>query len=288
MLNLIQSEWLKLAKRPLSWMLLAVFLLLLLLQYLSYWLFVTLQGLLPNPAQAEDFRQRLMFPGTFGAVFSHVNGLGGIFAVVLAAGCFGGDYSWGTLRIYLARQPNRIFYLLAKIIALLLALLVAMLMALALGSLVAVGFGVLRGEFMLPSLASLSRLPVVLLRALLVLLPYVLATVAATVYGRSLIVGLVAGLLFQLFDITFGAVAVFARLGGIWHAVYNLMVQANISTLTYLNSIAFGLDPAAIDQHFNPSALPSLTQAVVVVGVYSALFLFVALRSFQRQDVTSG
>lgn len=270
-----------------TWILLAVFLAFMTLQFMAFWFFVAFVPGLLTPSQLADFEQRLAFPGVFGAVFGHVNGLGGIFAVVLAAGFVGGDYGWGTLRTYLPRQPNRTRYLLAKLAALLLALLAAMLIALACGALLAVVFGTSLGTSM-PTVASIVQLPLAMLRALLVLLPYVLITIAATVYGRSLIVGLVVGILFQLVDIALGVVALVAQLGGVWQMLYQLMIQANIATLTNLNSTAFGLDPAAINQRFDPAPLPPPVQATIVIVVYCASFLATALWSFQRHDITSG
>lgn len=289
MRNLIRSEWLKLTRRPLTWILLAIFLALLVLQYLQFFIITSLGTTMLDPAQLEDLQRRLAFPGAFGAAFSHINGLGGIFAVVLAAGAFGGDYSWGTLRTYLSRHPNRARYLLAKLVVLLLMLVVAMIITLVVGGFAAVALGSLAGATAsLPDMASFLPLPLALLRALFVLLPYVLVTVAATVYGRSLLFGLVAGMLFQLFDIAFGVAATFAELGGIWRAVYNLMVQANINTLTYLNNTSFGLRPEAIDRNFDPALLPSPLQATLIIAVYCVLFLITALRVFNRNDITTA
>lgn len=287
MLGLLQSEWLKLTKRPLAWILLAVFLVLMLLQYLQFYLISVVFAPVLDPIQVEEVRRRLAFPGAFGAAFSHINGLGGVFAVVLAAAMVGGDYSWGTLRVYLPRHPNRVRYLLAKVITLLLGLLAAMVATLLLGMLAAIALGGLVGGAAVPTLASMSILPVAMGRALLVLSPYVLITVAATVYGRSLIFGLVAGLLFQFADIGFGALALFRQLGGIWQLIYSFMVQANIVTLTTANSVAFGLNPAALDRSFDPTSLPSMPQALLTVLVYCGVSLGSALYLFDRRDITT-
>src|SRR5690554_7346041 len=109
MWNLIRAEWLKLTRRPIVWILLAVFLGLLAVQILTQFALVSLIGeRVSSPAlesQIEEWRRRTVFPGLFGVVFNHLNGLGGIFAVVLAAAAMGSEYSWGTLRTQLARQP---------------------------------------------------------------------------------------------------------------------------------------------------------------------------------------
>src|SRR5262245_52072498 len=99
MLNLIRAEWFKLSHRPLVWVLLVVFLALMLPYLLFTGLVVALaDGLFSNgstrvqllrPEQIEQFRLMLRFPGIFGAVLGQVNSVGGICAIVLAAGAFG-------------------------------------------------------------------------------------------------------------------------------------------------------------------------------------------------------
>src|SRR5689334_15516070 len=96
MLHLIQAEWFKLTRRPLTWILLIVFLVLLVLQFAEYLFVTTIGATVLAPNQVEEMRRRMMFPGLFGAVFGHINGLGGIFAVILTAGAMGNEYSWGT------------------------------------------------------------------------------------------------------------------------------------------------------------------------------------------------
>ena len=133
MLNLIRAEWFKLARRPLVWVLLAVLLALLALLRATEFMAVALHDgvftggevrmqILPDE-QVAQFRRQLIFPGIFGASLGHINSVGGICAIVLAAGAIGSEYSWGTLRTQLARQPNRGRYLLAKVAALQLVLL---------------------------------------------------------------------------------------------------------------------------------------------------------------------
>ncbi|GAB4201237.1 MAG: ABC transporter permease subunit [Roseiflexaceae bacterium] len=291
MLHLIRAEWLKLTRRPLTWVLLAVFLLLLLLQSLSQFVFVLMGPGLVQPLQYAEFQRRAVFPGLFGAVFSHINGLGGIFAVILAAGAMGSEYSWGTLRTHLARYPARPAFLLAKIITLLLLLLVAMLIALAVGALLGLLLGSIgQGAGVLPegagrlNVGALVLLPLALLRALYVLLPYVLLTISCCVVGRSLIFGLAGGLLLLVFEAGVGTLATFSMLGGIWLSLYNLMIVQNITTLTVLNNHDFGLRPedlVALDL----SALPSPLQATLVVACYSAVFLGTALYYLNKRDV---
>jgi len=93
---------------------------------------------------------------------------------------------------------------------------------------------------------SLLALPLGVLRALYVLLPYVLCTVACSILGRSVVAGAVGGFLFLLADAGLGALSFLAGLGGPISFLLNLIVQPNINTLIVLNSQSFGLDPAAL------------------------------------------
>lgn len=291
MINLIRAEWLKLTRRPMTWVLLVIFLGLLVLQSLSQFFFVLMgPGVLPA-SQYTEFQRRAVFPGAIGAVFGHINGLGGIFAVILAAGAMGNEYAWGTLRTHLARYPSRRDFLLAKILALLLLLLAAMLITLVFGVLVSLGLGMLgqqagvlpHGAGM-PGLSSLLPLPLALLRALFVLLPYVLLTVAFSVVGRSLIVGLAGGLLYLVFEAGFGALTTLSILGGFWRTIYNLFIGQNINTLILLNNHDFGLHPEALSP-IDLSGIPSPLQATLVVSCYCAVFLATALHFLRTRDI---
>jgi ABC-2 type transport system permease protein len=293
MINLIRAEWFKLSRRPLAWVLLAVFLASLVLLLLAEFAVVGLNdGLFSGGARAQllseeqvrQFRLHLGFPGIFGAVLGHVNGIGGICAIALAAGLTGSEYGWGTLRTQLARQPNRGRYLIAKVIGLLLALLVGILLALLLGVLLALLFGsLLAGTG--GAAVSMPALPLGVLRSLYVLLPYVLCTVACSIMGRSVVAGAVGGFLFLLADAGLGALSFLAGLGGPVAFLLNLIVQPNINTMIVLNSQSFGLDPAALTRTMDLTTLPSALQAALVIGVYSALFFISAYRLLLRRDI---
>lgn len=93
-LHLIQAEWLKLTRRPLTWLLYSTFVLLLLITFAAL-LFVVLlhDGAIGGVAvqvlsdnQINQFRQELRFPGVFGALLGQINSIGGILAMIFAAG----------------------------------------------------------------------------------------------------------------------------------------------------------------------------------------------------------
>ena len=287
MINLIRAEWLKLSRRPLSWILLILFLVLLVAQILTQ--FALTLGMPVRSgivsAQFEEWRRGVLFPGIFATALSHVNGLGGIFAVIFAAGAIGSEYSWGTLRTQLARDPARDRYLLAKLTTIMLMLATATLLATLLAALLSAVLSPILGSAISITPGDLMNLIVATLRALYVLLPYVLLTAYATLLTRSVLGGVAIGLSYIIVETGFGALALLRVLGGVWALVYNLTIGQNINTLTLMNRHAFGLRPETTAP-LDLSQLPSPLQATIVVAVYSALFLAFALILFRRRDIS--
>lgn len=287
--DLIAAEWLKLTRRPLIWVLLAIFLGLLLLQFATQFVFASLVSRGGDgravSAQVAEYQRRTALPGVIGMALGHVNGLGGIFAVILAAGALGSEYSWGTLRTMLARRPERSAFLLAKLAAIMLLLLAATLLTVA----IALPLGWLGGAIMPGGDAgslgtALLALPVAVLRALFVLLPYVLMTLCFTIAGRSLLAGAAGGLVYLVLEGGLGGLALIAELGEGWQAAYNLTIGQNINTLAIQNSHDFGLRPELITP-VDLATLPPPWQATLVVLVYSLSFLGSALLLLRRRDV---
>jgi len=236
-------------------------------------------------AQFEEWRRGVLFPGIFATALSHVNGLGGIFAVIFAAGAIGSEYSWGTLRTQLARDPARDRYLLAKLTTIMLMLATATLLATLLAALLSAVLSPILGSAISITPGDLMNLIVATLRALYVLLPYVLLTAYATLLTRSVLGGVAIGLSYIIVETGFGALALLRVLGGVWALVYNLTIGQNINTLTLMNRHAFGLRPETTAP-LDLSQLPSPLQATIVVAVYSVLFLAFALILFRRRDIT--
>ncbi len=287
MINLIRAEWLKLSRRPLSWILLILFLVLLVAQISTQFALTVGMPVRSDivSAQFEEWRRSVLFPGIFATALSHVNSLGGIFAVIFTAGAIGSEYSWGTLRTQLARDPARDRYLLAKLTTIMLMLATATLLATLLASLLSAILSPLLGAAIEITPGDLMNLLPATLRALYVLLPYVLLTAYATLLTRSVLGGLAIGLSYIIVETGFGALALLRVLGGVWALVYNLTIGQNINTLTLMNRHAFGLRPETTAP-LDLTQLPSPLQATIVVAVYSVIFLAFALVLFRRRDIT--
>lgn len=289
----VRSEWLKLTRRPMTWVLLGIFL-------AQMVLFLSLNGLVVGMSdgmlgevrievvsaeQIEQFRLRTRFPGLFGEVLGLVNGVGGFLAVILAAGTIGSEYSWGTLRLQLARQPQRGRYLSAKIVTLLLVIFVGILIALVVGCIVGWGESLMLGNSGTITISDLAFLPVAIFCALYVLLPYILFTIAIGILGRSLMASLAGGILFITIDASTGISTFLAHLETpLIRLVMNLLVQQNVNALVFFYRQGFGLAPS-VGNHVDPTLLPSPLQAVFIIAAYSGIFLAYAYFLFQKRDV---
>lgn len=292
--NLLRAEWLKLSRRPMAWILLMVFLFQMILFLSVIFLVVALHdGIfgdasirMMEPEQIEQFRLRLGFPGIFGEVLGQVNGIGGFLAVVLAAGALGSEYSWGTLRVQLARQPHRGRYLVVKVVSLLLILLAGILIALVVGIVFGLFYSATLGDIGTVRFHDVFLLPVGVLRSLYVALPYLLFTFAICVLGRSIMAGVAGGILFITVDASTGVPSLLAAMENpLVRFFYNLLVQQNVNTLVFVNRQDFGLDPA-IGMNLDPALLPSPLQATAVIALYCALFFGYAYVLFTRRDIT--
>ena len=186
------------------------------------------------------------------------------------------------------QQPGRARYLLAKLAALVLALAAGIALTLVAGALLGLVLGGLLGQRGALRPADLLALPVGLLRALLVLLPYVLLTVSSAIAGRSVLAGAAGGFLFLMLDVGLGALSALGRLGGVLAFLVSLVLQPNINTLVVQNSRSFGLDPAALTPSLGLAGLHSPLHALLVILGWSALFGLAAYRALARRDITGA
>jgi ABC-type transport system involved in multi-copper enzyme maturation permease subunit len=298
MINLIRAEWLKLSRRPMAWVLLIIFLLLVILRTSSLFVLLGITdgtftgGQLTvdmlREGQLEQFRRQLSFPGAFGDVLNQINGLGIICAVILAAGTLGNEYQWGTMRLQLSRQPLRGRYLVAKLIGLLLALLVGIVITMVVQlSLVLLCSSILgnRGSV---QVGDVLLLPLGIARTLYVMLPYIMFTFAACTLGRSVMAGVAGGIIFLVIDLSVGALSILSEASNVIALLYTLLLQQNINTLVMLNSTDYGLDPSVMIDSFDIQALPSPLQATLVIAFYSGLFFGYAYTLITRRDVASA
>lgn len=298
--NLIRAEWIKLSRRPMVTTTLVVFLVLMLVQYIFMFLAILFHDGVQVDAssvvqvqflaeeQAEILRRFMSFPGIFGAVLSQINSIGAICAIILTAGAMGGEYGWGTLRVQLARQPRRGRYLAAKAIVLLFILLLGIIIAMATGTIMGLLFGLIRDNAGSVSTRHLWLVPLGMLRALYIWLPYVMFTIAISTIGRSALAGVAGGVVFLILDLGVGGLSFVSSMGGILTFLYNLTIQPNITTLAALNGSSFGVDTSQAIGALSLSNPPHPIQATILVGLYSILFFGYASYWLTSRDITGA
>jgi ABC-2 type transport system permease protein len=121
-----------------------------------------------------------------------------------------------------------------------------------------------------------------------VILPYLLATLAAAAFGRSVLAGVGGGLSFLALDLSAGSLGSLGMASDLVLVLVNLLLQPNINTLVVQNSRLFGLDQTAVASGLDLATLPSPAQAVIVVACYCGLFGYGAWRALARRDVTGA
>lgn len=267
MFNLLSSELFRMRKRAQSWIL---FLISILLTGLIYGGFVIAARINTGP-DAADMRETATFAEYSGfGISMSVGFFASIMLIIIAAGIMGSEYGWNTLRPLVARSRSRVSLISAKLIAVAIYSLIFVVgLALVVAGMFFVGSWIV-GE---PSGFSMSILGdglVTSLKMLFSSLPYItLAFMLATVF-RSNTAGIAGAL-----GLTFIEQPVFALLG-LASDVFNDVAEWGIAH--NVNRIA----------GFDPGNDGDITQSVVLVFVYSVIFLAVSYVVFTRRDVTSG
>lgn len=120
--TLIRTERTRILRRPMTWILAIIVLGLSGMVYFSLGLTLMLPDDESTGLSAEDvanIRELVIFPDGFGFGVTMVGGFMMIGLIILAAGVFGSEFSWGTVRTSLMAGVSRDRFYLSKIITLL-------------------------------------------------------------------------------------------------------------------------------------------------------------------------
>jgi ABC-type transport system involved in multi-copper enzyme maturation permease subunit len=285
-IRLVGAELLKLRRRWASYVVLGVLVVLMALVYL-------LIGALSSRADAEDAAGVgliLRFPNAYAVINQFVFGLGSLLAVAYAAAIGGADWTWGVLRVVVARGEGRSRYVLAKALGIAIALIV--------GVLIAYGAGVLF-TFGAASLASVSpgqplgttgteTLWMSIILGTFVLLQRAAIGYAVAVLTRSQVAGVVVGIILFLGESILATILTVMSLG---RGFGGGLAQRETQWYQYLPfSIGDSVLSAAA------SSLPSdlseallqpvpLQQAVIGTGVYLVAALAIAALATERAEI---
>ena len=278
------AEWLKLWRRPATWVLGLLLLSgLFTLGYAFLYLVVLLFERLPASPESPDpaataaaLRVGLLPAGLVGQVLPQVAGIGGPLALVLGGLALGGEYSWGTLKTIFTQAPGRLTIFAGKLLALALLLLLLNLGAFAVGLAGSLLVAALeRAPIALPPAATIAR---GLAAAWLILAAWTALGVllAALFRGTALALGL--GLVYsQGVEAAAGGIALLVDRA---RPVYQIFLGANTGALA--NSFR-APDPFTAAFAAPPSI--GALQAAVVTCAYTAAFLVAAALLLRRRDV---
>jgi len=289
MTSLIRAECLKLRKRLMVKILLLVLIAFPLFGFLgNYYLVANPPKDVPPQMMAdmektvERARDQIQLPDSITYIFETIGGIGVLFMIILGASFIGSEYSWGTLRTLLTREPRRKRFLLAKLAALALATIIGMSFALLVGVILSVIFTKMLGEPVNLNFLSLSFLWDFLkmfARTGLVLFSWLLLAYCVTILTGSTVAGIAVGIAYSFIE---GLVTAIPAVAKVIEKIIPYLLSYNGNVLLTAGrevTVAVGFGGPL------PEA-PSPLHATIVLLVYSGIFLAISLYAFQKKDVT--
>jgi len=273
MLASFSAETLKLYKRPTTWVLLLVSLVL--SQVFNY--LVPYAGYLSagNERAAEQILARTMPENLISNSIGGFPLFAGALALTLGAVSVGSEYGWGTLKTMLIQRPRRMSIYRGQLLALAVAVLAIVISIFALGALTSSAIAASQSESMAwPSLTEVVR---GVASGWLILMTWcLLGVMLAFVFrGMALPIGL----------------------GVVWIlGVENLIVNVAAALLDLAETLQKGLPgvnagslvSALGGREDTPGVNPAVdgTQATIVLVAYVIVFILIAGFALQRRDVT--
>jgi len=276
-----RAEWLKLSRRPATWILgiiLGVAVL-----ALGYAFIVVAVQLVERTADtargpgqgaiAQFLRDGMLPRNLVAQVLPLVNTIGGPIALILGALTIGSEYSWGTLKTILTQRAGRLSVLGGKLLGLVPILLIFCLGAMLVGLLGSLLYAAIAGaSFALPSARDvLSGLGA----AWLILATWTMLGVAMAALFRSAALAIGLGLVYALaLETIVSTVAIFVEQ---IDSFRRILLGANTGGLA--NSFAAS-SPGAITSNPIPPE-----RATLILVAYIAAFLLITAIVIRRRDV---
>ncbi len=268
-MTLLGAELRKLRRRPASYVVSIILIVLLLLFYLL--IGATASAL--DPSSAAGFELLLGFPQAYSFVGSFILGLGGLLAVTYGAAVSGAEWSWGTIRVVIARGEGRTRYIVVQFAALAIALAVMVLFAFfagTLAALLAASMGGVSTEGAFEADALLS-LPELLARTWMGVLLHAAVGFAVASMLRSQLAGIGAGIALYVFEVVIGSLAP--------------ILDADFAR--YLPFSVAGRVVGGEAEAFGQFDLLDPTVALVLAGVYLVVALAIASLATERAEITA-
>ncbi|MEK6208719.1 MAG: ABC transporter permease subunit [Chloroflexota bacterium] len=285
---MLRSELYRLRRRWMPWIMLGLIVVAAFGFYFLIWASVNAQlqavkgGAIPAPpggtGQFDEVLREIAPDRVPNFGIGLVSGIGSVMLIVFAASHVGTEFGWGTFRTLLAHGASRSGFLVSKAVSLLLYALVFMIV----GSLAAIG-----ASYTVSAIAGISAGSGVDLAEVVrvagksgyTFLPYMALALAIAAWSKSAGAGIAAGLVVYFAE---GIVAsILVSLNKDYAQVVNWGLSRNASALTRTTTTAAGQDPSF-------STLPDPTQAAIVLGLYTLIFVALAYWRLRSRDVTVG
>lgn len=271
MSGLLAAEWLKLRTR---WMPRVILLILLGILALIFW----------GIGTGND-RVNLFFPRGVLAAWVIGATLSSFLWPVLGGSWAGSEYGWGTIRMVLSRQPDRLRFALAGLITVLVSVVIGLLAAVVVefiaGTIVAAATGNnavdtsgLGGNF-LPTLIK------VFFGAWFAVSFYVILAYTTGTVFRSSAVGIGIGIGFIVAELV--VTGIFRGIGGAWGHIADHFPGA------YANNLPTQIARKEMLAGFagDNTSRPGVTESVIVLAIYIAILLAITMVVVARRDVTA-
>jgi ABC-type transport system involved in multi-copper enzyme maturation permease subunit len=183
----------KLVRRPATWVTLLLLVGLVILVYLAVG--ATAKEAANRPG-GQNALLLLTFPGAYLLVLSFILGLGGLLAVIYGAAIAGSEWSWGTLKVAVARGEGRSRYMLLSFAAIAIIAGIGLLIAFAIGVAAALAGAGLAGVSTggLGDGPTLQRLPEQLGRGWIAIVEEAALGFAVATIARSQLAGVGVGI----------------------------------------------------------------------------------------------
>jgi ABC-type transport system involved in multi-copper enzyme maturation permease subunit len=298
MVRLIQTEFFKVRKRRMPWVLLGIMIVLMaLFQFGMYGGYRSLESISEDrPVQAQGHQEALdqignllSLPRATEGIFSMFQSAGGFLLVILVGSVVGAEYAWGTVRTSIIRGMGRDRYLLSKLATLLLLTLAGLIITFVFGFIFAVGttlllegsidWGFLGGLYIPRVLAMFGRTWFVLA------VPISMAAMVA-VLARSSAVAIGVGIAYPIIESI--VVSILAGIAGWGETVREYSIGYNISAVMALNAMGGRYTSTGINLGNVPGGLvPAFWRTASLLVGYGLAFLVVAFYSFRKRDLTT-
>ncbi len=274
MIAYLQFEWLKLSKRMMPRILMA---LIIGLTAVTFW----------GQGTRSHFRGNLFLPRGWLVGLTLFSFFAAFFWPVLGGTWAGNEYGWGTIRTILTRRPYRIQHVLATLAILTAGVGVGILAVLAVATVGSLAISELTGNPAWISSIWSGTFFLVLIKGFLaawfVSTFYLLFAYAAATIARSAAVGIGVGIggTFAQLILT----RIFSSLGGIWNDIslqFPFTYASNMITRVVGGQLIAGSGLASVDP-----GTPSATASVIALLIYAAIFLGATLVVVRTRDVTS-